>query len=221
MSSVNKNSIAIACIAALFGLLSFHGLAPAQAQGEDNSQSRLNPPQAQYTTEGVEGCLRCHLGDRIALMAETAHGNRDNPHTPYATNGCESCHGPGSFHSSRARGGVGFPALLAFRPWEATELNDQACVNCHGKDMGELAGLTKWKGSIHQSRGMSCVYCHQLHTADDGQKDYQVQREQCSKCHARKLETHPVLTRDGEPRPFMANAKCSACHTIHELTYRE
>ena len=217
MFPVNKIAIAIAWIV----FLSLHGLAPLQAQGDEAGPSRLNPPQAQYTADGVEGCLRCHQGDAMSAMAETAHGKMDNPHTPYAQKGCESCHGPGSFHSSRARGGIGFPALLDFHPWRSTELSNQACMDCHGKDMGELAALNKWQGSIHQSRGMTCVYCHQVHEVEDRQKDYRLQREQCSKCHARSLKSHPVLTANGEPRPFLENARCSACHQVHELTYRE
>lgn len=216
MLLVNKNRIAIACIAALFGLLSFHGPAPVRAQGDEDNQSRLNPPKAQYTAEGVEGCFRCHQGDSMSAMAETAHGNRDNPHTPYAQKGCESCHGPGSFHSSRARGGVGFPQLITFQ-WgrETRQVQMHACMSCHEKDMGELKGMT-WYGNIHEKTGMTCNYCHQLHVVDEGLKDHQVQREQCGKCHARKLGNHPVLTTNGKTRPILTNAKCTACHKVHE-----
>ncbi len=113
MFLVNRNRKAITCIVlAISVLLGFLGLALVQAS--EDKETRSNPPQAQFTAAGVEGCLRCHVGDRLTAMAKTAHGNKDNPHTPYATQGCESCHGPGSFHSSRARGGVGFPALISF-----------------------------------------------------------------------------------------------------------
>ena len=211
MSSVNKNRIALACIAALFGLLSFQGLAPVQAQGDEDNQSRLNPPQAQYTTEGVEGCLACHLTDRMSATAETAHGNVDNPHSPYATKSCESCHGPGSFHSSRARGGFGFPPLTTFQ-WgrETRQEQMQACMGCHQQDMGNLQRIG-WYGSLHEDIGMTCNYCHQLHVVDDGLKEKQSQQEQCSRCHSRHLETHM----GGEE--LFNRAKCSACHKVHEL----
>ncbi|MGI9316548.1 MAG: multiheme c-type cytochrome [bacterium] len=198
-----------------FILFVFQSYVSAQTAEDQDNETRSNPPQAQYTAEGVAGCLRCHAGDHSSVVAETAHGNKDNPHTPYATHGCESCHGPGSFHSSRARGGVGFPALLVFRPWASTELNNQACINCHGKDMGELAGMTSWKGSAHESRGMTCVYCHESHVTFDKMKDQELQREQCSKCHSRKLETHM----GGET--LLARSKCSDCHKVHELTLKE
>ena len=216
MSSANKNRIAKACIAALFGFLSFHGLAPVQAQGDEDNQSGPKPPQAQYSADGVEGCLDCHRSDRMVLMAETVHGNRDNPHTPYAAHGCESCHGPDGFHSSRAEGGFGFPQLITFQ-WgrETRQVQMHACMSCHEKDLGELKRMT-WYDSIHEETGMTCNYCHQLHVVDEGLKDHQVQREQCGKCHARKLGNHPVLTADGKTRPILANAKCSACHKVHE-----
>ena len=213
MFLVNKKRKAITCVvAALFILLWFHGLAPVLAN--EDKEPHGNPPQGKYTVDGVEGCLSCHAGVRMTLVAETNHGNKDNPHTPYANHGCESCHGPGSLHSSRARGGVGFPALLAFRQWESTTLHNEACMSCHGKEMGELEAKT-WKGSLHETRGMTCAYCHQSHVASDKMKDQQLQMERCSKCHSSKIAAHKEVE---EP---LETTKCSACHNVHELTRTE
>ena len=77
-----------------------------------SSRSRLEA-EGQFTEGGTELCLSCHGGESMTIMADTAHGNVDNPHTPYAQKGCESCHGPGSVHVSRAGGGIGFPLLLS------------------------------------------------------------------------------------------------------------
>ena len=210
----NRNRTAVTGIAAaLFVLLALSPSAFGQAnEGEDSASTA---PQAKYTARGVEGCLECHAGVLMTLVADTVHGNKDNPHTPYANHGCESCHGPGSFHSSRARGGVGFPALLAFRQWETTELHNQACLNCHGKDMGELTAIVKWKGSLHEARGMTCIYCHQSHVSSDRMKDPQPQRERCSKCHGSKIAGHT----GGED--LLKLKKCSECHKVHELTPKE
>lgn len=193
----------------LFVLLSIHGAVPAQ--DDKVNESRLNPPQAQYNADGVEGCLACHLSERMSATAETAHGNKDNPHTPYARKGCESCHGPGSFHSSRARGGFGFPPLITFQ-WgrETRQEQMQACMGCHEKHMGELWKIN-WYGSRHEVTGMTCNYCHKLHVVDDGLKDQQSQREACSTCHGRKLETHM----GGEE--LLQRTKCSVCHKVHDL----
>ena len=198
---------------ALTILLSLQSFAPIQA--DEHNNSRRNAPQAKYTAEGVEGCLVCHAGVLMTLMADTVHGNEKNPHTPYSAHGCESCHGPGSLHVSRARGGVGFPALLAFRQWESTEQHNDACMQCHGEDMGGLAGMEKWNGSLHQLRGMACVYCHQSHVARDKMKNRDLQRERCSKCHSRTIAAHE------DEGIRIARRKCSACHDIHELTGEE
>ncbi|MGI9294541.1 MAG: cytochrome c3 family protein [Pseudomonadales bacterium] len=209
--NINRKAITV-ILSALFILMSLHSFMSVQAS-EDN-ESRSNPPEAQFTTNGVEGCLACHQGDHLTLMAKTVHGNSENPYTPYATHGCESCHGPGSLHSSRARGGVGFPALITFhRGQESRQVQNQACISCHEKDMGELKGM-KWKGSLHEMKGMTCNFCHQLHVASNSMKDQQLQKDQCSKCHSSKMETHPKFASSGIE---FERLPCSTCHDVHQF----
>ena len=196
---------------ALSVLLLFYSFASVHA--DEDTTSRRNPPNAQYTEAGVEGCMGCHAGERMTLMAETAHGNKENPYTPYATYGCESCHGPGSLHSSRARGGVGFPALMTFRQGESRELQNKACTGCHGKYLGERVGM-KWDGSLHQLRGITCNYCHQVHSASDEMRDQDLQRERCSKCHSRKIEQHADFASAGVE---FERLSCSTCHDVHQF----
>ena len=76
---------------------------PASHAQQQNTQEALSSdgPKAQYTAEGTENCVRCHVGERIVSIAKTVHGNKEDPHTPYAKNGCESCHGPGSDYKAR------------------------------------------------------------------------------------------------------------------------
>ena len=211
LATRNRKAL-VGIFAALCVLLAFYGFVPVHA--DEQEKDRRDPPQAKFTEEGVEGCLSCHGGVRMTLMAETVHGNKDNPHTPYAAHGCESCHGPGSLHSSRARGGKGFPPLLAFRPWESAQENNKACMNCHGKSMGGLPGMM-WYGNLHQLRGMTCVYCHQSHSTVNKMKDREMQKEICSKCHHRQIEEHPRVGRS------FARRKCSACHDVHNPAYEE
>ena len=204
------NSVNIGRWVALVILLSLPFSTFGQAGQTDKDELAASEPQATYTAKGVAGCLECHGGVRMKLVADTAHGDEENPHTPYANNGCESCHGPGSFHSSRAHGRGGFPALLSFRQWESTDLHNEACLNCHGQAMGENEGM-KWNGSLHQARGMTCVYCHQTHVTTDKMQDQQSQRERCAKCHSSKIATHT----GGEA--LLALQPCAACHKVHEL----
>lgn len=204
MISIKRKTIAGILLTA-FVLFLFQSYVSAQTAEDQDNETRSNPPQAQFTAEGVAGCLRCHAGDHSSVMAETAHGNEDNPHTPYATNGCESCHGPGSFHSSRARGGVGFPALMTFRGGEEPgQEQNQACLDCHGKDLGELQGI-EWEGSRHQDIHLTCGMCHESHLASNPMKDLETQRAKCGLCHRGQVEDH------------FDNLPCSTCHDVHAL----
>lgn len=211
MYLVNRHSKKITRIlSALLVLLLFHSFISAQATENKENNNRRNPPQAQYTSEGTERCLQCHAGEQMKLMAKTIHGNQDNPLTPYANHGCESCHGPGSLHVSRARGGVGFPLLMAFRQGEPKEQHIEACISCHGKELGKRQGM-QWVGNIHDNIGMTCVSCHQLHTTNDPMKDQQTQREKCAQCHSRQLNSHKKMGISLE------KIACYGCHNVHNL----
>ena len=198
-------------LASLVILLTVHGSTPVFSNEETGFPG--SRPQPQFTEAGVEACLNCHQGEPIDQMSESAHGNLDNPHSPYATNGCESCHGPGSFHVSRARGGIGFPPLTSFRPRaESKVVQDQACTDCHENRMGRLSGI-EWHGSVHQNIGMTCLSCHQLHVSSDPMRDRQQQNARCSQCHGRALEEHDRFEHAGIQFDELS---CATCHDVHE-----
>ena len=46
---------------------------------------------------GSDTCLTCHT-DQGDTLKGTAHAKAKNPRSPAATQGCESCHGPGQAH---------------------------------------------------------------------------------------------------------------------------
>ena len=184
------------------------------AVAQDNRSNGL--PEAQYTAEGMERCLHCHAGERMTLMAETAHGNPENPHTPWAQHGCESCHGPGSLHASRARGGRGFPSLVTFARDESAEKQTQACVVCHAKDMGDLPGMMEWSGSAHDTDGITCTACHTAHAVGNPLKDQQKQRDSCTNCHDKQIAAHPRFEDKGI---VFDRLTCYDCHDIHQLSH--
>jgi DmsE family decaheme c-type cytochrome len=184
--------------------------AAAVSAQESKPGTRAAP---QYTSGGTESCLRCHGAATITLMGDTAHGNTANPHTPYAQHGCEACHGPGSLHVSRARGGAGFPALLRFGDRQTRSQQTAACLNCHGKDMGELAGM-EWTGSLHDTSRMTCVSCHTLHTTENTLADARQQTDNCNKCHAEQIAAHPRFEDKGI---VFDRLTCSDCHDVHQL----
>ncbi len=170
------------------------------------SVSARPPLEPSYTGDGVEACTRCHMGGNMLLMAATVHGDPQRPYTPYAEQGCESCHGPGSLHVSRARGGHGHPPLLTFGPGNPAPPQNAACLSCHGAGREDLESVG-WTGTLHDA-GMSCSTCHELHVAEDPMSVQATQQARCATCHTRQLEAHP---------PF-GNFKCSQCHNAHTLT---
>ncbi len=168
---------------------------------------------AQYTDGGTESCLRCHGGENMAVMAETAHGNANDPHAPYALQGCESCHGPGSLHVSRARGGTGFPALIRFGNEKSIPQQTSACLDCHGKDMGDIEGM-EWIGSLHDMPNITCVSCHQMHTRDNPYVSREGEVEICSSCHQNEIKNHQRFESQGI---VFDKLNCSDCHDVHQL----
>lgn len=181
------------------------------------AQQSGNVPEASFTEQGTERCLDCHAGEKMTVVAESAHGNIDNPHSPYAQQGCESCHGKGSLHVSRARGGAGFPALIRFkRRGSSVEEQNNACLDCHAEDMGALEGMA-WKGSLHDTGRMTCGSCHQMHAAADIMAVSSEQKATCAGCHDEQIEVHPKFENKGIA---FDRLDCAACHDVHQLVRR-
>jgi hypothetical protein len=110
----------------------------------------LQSPPGNYI--GDAACLSCH---DTHGYAGTAHADQQNPRTPAATHGCESCHGPGRQH---AEGGdpssIKNPASLPVKEGIAT------CTACHdpGKHPQAAGGQ-----AVQVDAG--CVSCHSVHHA--------------------------------------------------------
>ncbi len=171
-------------------------------------------PSPKFTEKGTDGCLECHAGSKMTVVADSPHGNKDNPHTPYAQQGCESCHGKGSLHSSRARGGHGFPALIQFkRRGSPVAEQNGACLDCHAKDMGSLAGMD-WTGSLHDNGRITCGNCHDSHTTDNKMARQTDQTRTCARCHRADVQDHPRFAGKGIA---FDELKCSTCHDVHQL----
>ena len=167
---------------------------------------------AQYT-DGPERCLGCHAAESMHVIAETAHGNANNPYTPYAQNGCESCHGPGSLHASRARGGPGLPQLIQFGPSHPVEPQTAACMACHAAELGDAPAMT-WSGSQHDTDGISCSTCHDSHVPGNPMAERDTQIAKCNECHEHQIANHRRFESQGI---VFDRLICYDCHAVHDL----
>jgi len=202
------------CVSVLL-VLTFGSFMSASVEAQEKNKSVTS--KAQYTAEGAKRCLYCHAGERMTLMSKTAHGNQENPNAPYAKHGCESCHGPGSLHVSRARGGRGFPALASFSQGNSVKQEAEICVSCHNKDMGKLKGM-QWTGSVHATMGMSCVGCHKVHVLENPLQEHKNELEICKQCHGKQITNH----RRFEKMSIDFNKlSCHDCHDVHQLIRKQ
>ncbi len=209
---MTSRSIGVLSLVGALFILGYTSVEHAEAQ---TSKARMHA-DAQYTAGGTEQCLSCHGGEKMTIMAETPHGNLENPHSPYSKQGCESCHGPGSVHVSRSGGGAGRPILLSFEDDATIPEQNAACMSCHGETLGELEGFA-WAGSLHDGAEMSCQDCHNSHSTERPMWDKELQQANCSGCHRRQIESHPRFENAGI---VFDNLSCSTCHAVHQLEAR-
>lgn len=188
------SSVLAAGLALLLG-----GPAPAAAAQETAVSA---PAPDGYV--GVAKCTSCHKGQ--------ATGYKDSPHswafderTPAAAKGCETCHGPGQAHVDDVGAKGRVRNFKAISPREVS----QTCMTCHNRQ--EHA---QWQGSAHDSRNISCVECHSVHTpkSDQSQLKLASVTETCAQCHRDKAAK---LLRSGHMPVREGKMECSTCHNQH------
>ena len=152
---------------------------------------------------GDEKCLECHE-DKGKSYDESKHSRAQNPRTPAAGKGCESCHGPGQQHVEKdGEGGMTDPKEMKPRAVSET------CTSCHNR-----TDHIAWDGGKHDSRNMSCVTCHSIHDAksDHASLKTETQTETCVQCHRKEVNkvhrTSHMPVREGK-------LECSTCHNPH------
>lgn len=110
------------------------------------------PRQAAAGYAGSDACALCHTTEATTLTG-TKHGQTNDPRSPAATRGCESCHGPGQAHiDDDAKG-----QIKKFGALDPAAINE-TCLTCHNRRTH--AG---WSGSAHEARNLSCTTCHAVH----------------------------------------------------------
>jgi DmsE family decaheme c-type cytochrome len=164
------------------------------------------PPQGPATNIGDTECLGCH--DQFEKgYAGTPHHRAMDPRTPAARQGCETCHGPASLHAED-------PFEHSMRDLTtapADEVN-ATCATCHRR--GEHA---LWDGSQHESRGLSCMSCHNIHAPKSAEHALGAASESalCASCHRDKTSR---IDRSGHMPVREGKMECSTCHSPHGAT---
>jgi len=169
-------------------------------------------PAAEFSRSGADSCLLCHgeTSERPATaIFATPHGARLDPDAPFAQLQCETCHGPGEEHARAERHGESVGPPRVFGTGSSTPASEQnhICIGCH-KTRGRLG----WEGSPHQTSGVACASCHQIHRQQDRVFDPLAQQQACFACHPKrrsdihKASAHPL--RFGE-------MSCGSCHDPH------
>ena len=197
----------------LWAAIAATALAACEPSPPPGTTSLLEVRHATYTDDGVEGCHLCHAGEFNRSIADTPHGDANNPAAPYAQHGCESCHGPGSFHVSEAHGGRGVPEMIMFGSGpKASSREEQlaVCLGCHGETAG--AAAVAFAGTKHDLPIVTCSTCHTMHAQVEPLSEPSRQAEICLGCHTGEREGHPQF--GSRPLDFGKQA-CSMCHAIH------
>jgi len=186
-------------LAALAGIICFLN-APLTAAGE---------PKKDLVMRGDARCTGCHdEGDDFPVLAiaQTRHGVQADQRTPT----CTSCHGESERHVNKPADATDRPKpdfTFLGKNKSTPEAISGRCLACH-----DSGGRTLWAGSRHQTDGVACTNCHQIHTPHDRVLSKQAQPEVCFACHkteraqASRVSHHPILE---------GKVVCSECHNPH------
>lgn len=144
----------------------------------------------QWTTQGQPGaCLVCHVT------------NYDPATGTWLEDGvaCEACHGP----------------MVADHPKEPmpVDRSSELCARCHSDTRFDWQD---WQGSTHFQRGMSCITCHDPHSASlkvvqprNGTAKYNDASELCVTCHQDVSMDFPYSVHQKQ------GVTCINCHVTH------
>jgi len=189
------------------------------APGLHGQEQRANPPPQAPQAIAVppETCRRCHA-DYYDSWSRSMHARvTARLFKEPDKQGCEACHGSGLEHVQS-----GNRSLIRRFTGMPPEVLESACLRCH-----EHGKRLFWKGSTHESRGLTCVTCHEVHAkAPPAEAEARfteplsrnrllvksTQMEVCFKCHPMR---RAQLQRSSHMPMREGKVTCTNCHNPH------
>ncbi|RLQ21306.1 hypothetical protein DWB85_13455 [Seongchinamella sediminis] len=154
---------------------------------------------------GSQACLECHdYGEDspVHLVLAGAHGTALEAGDD--RQGCIECHGTSADHLRAPRRNS---PEVSFGPRWSSSAGDQdkPCLGCHEQDAAR-----SWRHALHMHNNITCITCHDIHTAEDKVQVASSQGAVCETCHkAQKQGIH------GMERRKKRNPPCTECHNPH------
>lgn len=175
-----------------------------EAGGAEHAFKPANPCEGMEIGDylGPDVCADCHQ-DKVDNMKANPHGQAADPRTPFGSEGCETCHGPGMLHFKTDGNCI---ISMTGRYGESIEQRNTICLQCH-----KGGGRMHWPGSIHEAEDLACVDCHSIHARHDV-TERTAETDVCYRCHQNiraqtlRVSRHP--TRENK-------VICSDCHNAH------
>ena len=170
------------------------------------TQTQLAQDQ-QAAAQPSSTCLTCHNNPVVTSVFQTPHGNSSIPGSPFAGQGCESCHGDSANHARTMQTpAVVFNSEGRF-PQSSVEVQNQTCLNCH-----QARETVHWAGSTHQAADLTCVSCHTIHASQQTALNERASAGMCLTCH---LELRSQLNRRSHHPVTEGLMSCNDCHNPH------
>ncbi|MDH3377298.1 MAG: cytochrome c3 family protein, partial [Gammaproteobacteria bacterium] len=167
---------------------------------------RSELPASTSFSDGPKVCLGCHQEEAITAVQRSSHGQARDSRTPFAQQGCESCHGAAGEHAGDP---TAYQPAVVFGANAAASDQNQVCLGCHE---GQNRDQWNWHVSDHARADVTCTSCHDPHSPNQKVLARDTQWTVCVTCHTDKrlgitqFSRHPI--REGQ-------VVCADCHNPH------
>ncbi len=162
--------------------------------------------------DGDRNCTVCHdqsWSKPILTIYQTRHGVKADTRTP----GCQSCHGESAEHRQDPDGKAPEVVFGAkSKRLSSEDKRNSACLACHES---RVLPRANWSGSQHETHGVACTDCHEIHSPTQRVFNKLTQPQVCFGCHKaqraqiQRFSRHPILE---------GKVTCSDCHNPHGST---